>query len=55
MALNAEQLNEEISLINQELVPLVEEYNAFIKEKKPPIEELISARTRFEKQLQALN
>jgi hypothetical protein len=55
MALNAEQLNEEISLINKELVPLVEEYNAFINVKKPPLDELFSAKSRFEKQLKALN
>ena len=55
MALNAEQLDAEIASITEEVTPLVEEYNAFINEKKPPIDEKLQALRHFQKQRQALN
>lgn len=55
MSLNAEQLDEEIASIDKELQPLVDEYNSFVNEKKPSIDELLAARSRFQKQRQALN
>jgi len=55
MALNAEQLDAEIASITEEVTPLVEEYNAFIAEKKPPIDEKLASLRHFQKQRQALN
>ena len=55
MALNAEQLDAEIATINEELNPLLVEYNAFINEKKPPIDSLLAAKSHFEKKRQSLN
>lgn len=55
MALSAEQLDSEIASITEELTPLIEEYNAFVNEKKPAIDELILVKNRFEKQRQEIN
>ena len=55
MPLTAEQLDSEIASILEEVTPLIEEYNAFINEKKPPIDELLIAKSRFEKQRKKLN
>ena len=55
MTLNAEQLDTEIESIKKEVQPLIDEYNAFINEKKPPIDQLLEALNYFQKKRQALD